>query len=85
MAFIQYPAAKAAIDKVVDYNTDQITAFNTIMTRVMDYANQGQSKIEVLEVHAFEFYSLSSLFVAQGYTVTQIGTNPTIRYDISWS
>jgi hypothetical protein len=85
MPFIQYPATKAVADKNSDYLTDQMTAFNTIMTKLMTYTALGQSKLEVLEIHAFEFYALGALFTTQGYVVTQIGNNPTIRYVISWA
>lgn len=85
MPFIQYPASRAAIDRVQNFDDNQILAFNNIMKEVQTANALGSTSLEVSQVEAFAFYGLGALFIAQGYTVVPFGTAPVLMYTISWS
>lgn len=84
MTITLYSAVQASADRVLDFNKNQETAFNLIMEKIKVAVSLEQDTLEVLEVKAFEYFNLETLFVEQGYDVVPVGMQPTLKYIICW-
>lgn len=85
MTIITYPAAQARSERARDFQVAQETYFNALMVRIQKSNELRRTDLDVLEASSFVHYELQALFEAQGYVVTQVGTTPILKFNISWS